>query len=237
VLEAFDSRFLLGCGFGKRKIGRWKATFGIVLHEFFEQGRHLLFGLSELWCTTQRFDKTASFVGVASFIERVEAAERFSRESVDEKDVGEVPGSVTHPELIEMSVTTGQFEANALDADSAIGFSQTTRLLGSEGESELVERGTISRDRGALKESFEWALASLGVQLSLVFHLHPGLGRLVQKRQAHLLHRLEHSHETAFDLGEEDLLLTVLMWAIGKRGFMHDTETGEALFDLLGSHR
>jgi hypothetical protein len=111
VPEAFDSRLLLRCGFGKREIGRWKATLGIILHEFFEQGHHLLlFSFSELWCTTQkldRFDKTASLVGVAGFIERIKAAKRFSRERVDEKDVGEVPGGVPHPELVEMSETTG----------------------------------------------------------------------------------------------------------------------------------
>jgi hypothetical protein len=42
---------------------------------------------------------------------------------------------------------------------------------------------------------------------------------------------LEHGKESAFDLGEEDLRLPDLIRALGKRGFVNDAQTGEALFD------
>jgi len=151
--------------------------------------------------------------------------------------VGEVPGGVTYPELVEMAETAGKLEANALDADGAVGFSRTAGLFGGESEAELFDSGTISRDGGALKEAFERSLAGFGVEPSLVLHLQPGLGRLVQKRKAQLRDSLQHGDESTFDLGEEHLLLAVLVRAVGKRGFVNDTEAGKALFDFIGSHR
>src|SRR3990172_11492044 len=136
-----------------------------------------------------------------------------------------------------MAETAGKLEANALDADGAVGFSRTAGLFGGESEAELFDSGTISRDGGALKEAFERSLAGFGVEPSLVLHLQPGLGRLVQKRKAQLRDSLQHGDESTFDLGEEHLLLAVLVRAVGKRGFVNDTEAGKALFDFIGSHR
>ena len=72
---------------------------------------------------------------------------------------------------------------------------------------------------------------------SMVFHLHPCNGRFIEPGKRQIFDAFEHGKESAFDLGPECFLLSVLIWAVWQGVFLENAQTLEPLFGLRCDHR
>ena len=71
---------------------------------------------------------------------------------------------------------------------------------------------------------------------TVVFDLHPGLTGFVEEVQGQLPAAVEHLHQAALQRCPEDLLLAVLVRAVGQRFLMDDPQPQQTFAHLLGHH-
>ena len=98
-------------------------------------------------------------------------------------DLAEVPAGEAHLQAGEMPVAVGHLEAPALDDDGAIAAAQGAPLGAGEGQLQRRAVRAGSRDLGTGEEAGDRGVAELGMDLTVVLVLHPGLGRLVEVGQ------------------------------------------------------
>ena len=101
------------------------------------------------------------------------------------------------------------------------------RLLAHEGEAQLRGRRRGTADVLVVQVAVERRAADLGVARAVVLHLDPGLGGLVEQREAEVGDAFEHGHQASFELAPEGLLLAVLIGRVRQGRVVDDAETGE----------
>ena len=63
---------------------------------------------------------------------------------------------------------------------------------------------------------------------TLVVHLDPGLGGLVEQREGQILDAFEHRQQPALELGPKDFLLGILVGRVRQRRAMEDAQAMQA---------
>jgi hypothetical protein len=220
------------------QVGRRQSGGGVLLHQAAQQGRDAgRRGGRLAGGGSGGLARPSEAVGVAAAVEQQAAIEHGAGVLVDEHDLTQVPGGEADRQAVEVTEAVGDLEAPAGDADRAVASALGAHLPGGEGEAEIVERRRGPADAGPAQPPLPGRLAGLRVHRALVLALDPGQGGAVELRQRQLGLAVEHGHEPSFDLGPHDLLLAVLVRAVGQRRVVEDTQAGQPLGGLLGEHR
>jgi hypothetical protein len=84
--------------------------------------------------------------------------------------------------------------------------------------------------------AIERSAADLRVPRTVVLHLDPGLGGLVEQGEAEIGDAFEHGHQASFELAPEGLLLAVLIGRVRQGRVVDHAEAGETAARLGGEH-
>lgn len=217
------------------QVGRRQSGRGVLGDQFLEQGSHTALG-QWLRHRLRWFEPLSLAGGVGGPVERSDGTEPLPFPGVDEIDEAQVPAGVAQVDQRQVPIAGGDFEALAFQHHGAVGAPLAAGDLQPEGPGQILGRGTGPAHGGLLEVPVQGRRLDLAMERPVVFLLDPGLGGEIQGLQGEVLLSLEHRHQAGFHAGPEELLLAVLVSAVGQRLPVQDTQVFQALHGLPGHH-